>query len=65
MSGQMFAEVEKRRKEIGITLEELSARTDIPVTSLSRFLHGSGAPTGTQIDAIISALGGKLTVTWG
>ena len=49
--------IKKARKEKGLTQEELSEKTHIPVISLGRYERGERTPSITQLLLICGALG--------
>jgi transcriptional regulator with XRE-family HTH domain len=55
-SHQVGARIKNKREEAGLTLEEVSARTGISISSLSRLENGIYQLTVPQLEALATAL---------
>ncbi len=52
------------RMETGITQQQLSEKTDINQSNLSRIENGNGNPSVSTLHRIASALGKKLSISF-
>lgn len=59
----MIDDINKARKEQGVTQKMLEARTGIPQGHLSLMLAGKRAPNLATLEKVCKALGLKLTAT--
>lgn len=61
----LIAVLARRRRELGITQEELAARTGLQQAAIARMERGAVVPRLDTVVCVASALGLRVMLAWG
>lgn len=56
-------EIRKRRKDLGVTIEQLAEMSGVNKTTISTIERGSASPNMATLDKLHASLRGRMTIT--